>query len=118
MNRQDISEVSMKVQCKKIHYNLPIEQLINIAIEKEGCIVANNGALCVNTGKYTGRSPNDRFIVDTPSVHEHVNWNKANMPMTIGNFNRLFSKVLDYIKSKEYLYSTVLSEQIKNIECL
>ena len=101
MNRQDISEVSMKIQCKKIHYNLPIEQLINIAIEKEGCIVANNGALCVNTGKYTGRSPNDRFIVDTPTVHEHINWNKANMPMTIENFNRLFSKVLDYIKSKE-----------------
>lgn len=90
-----------EIQCSKINYNLPIKQLIDIAVEKEDGYIAKNGALCINTGKYTGRSPNDRFIVDSPSVHQHINWNKANMPMTMENFDKLYSKVLDYIKDKE-----------------
>lgn len=90
-----------EIQCSKVNYNLPIKKLIDIAVEKEDGYVAKNGALCINTGKYTGRSPNDRFIVDSPSVHQHINWNKANMPMTTENFDKLYSKVLHYIKDKE-----------------
>ncbi|MFA7572647.1 MAG: phosphoenolpyruvate carboxykinase (ATP), partial [Lutispora sp.] len=101
MNRLHASMDGEEIQCSKIHYNLPIGQLISIAVEKENGYIAKNGALCGNTGKYTGRSPNDRFIVDSPSVHQHINWNKANLPMTMENFDRLYSKVLDYIKGKE-----------------
>jgi len=101
LNRLYASTDGVEIQCSKIHYNLLIKQLIDIAVEKENCVIASNGALCVNTGKYTGRSPEDRFIVDTPSVHEHVNWNKGNVAMTEENFDKLFKKVLDYIESKE-----------------
>lgn len=101
MNRLYASMDAEEIQCSKIHYNLPIKELIGIAVEKEDGYIAKNGALCINTGKYTGRSPNDRFIVDSPSVHHHINWNKANMPMTMENFDRLCSKILDYIKEKE-----------------
>lgn len=86
---------------KKLCYNLPVSQLVEIAVEKEGGAVAENGALCINTGKYTGRSPKDRFIVDEASVHDYINWGKTNQPMAIDVFERLYNKALNYIEGKE-----------------
>lgn len=90
-----------KIKCGQLHYNLPVKQLMDAAVEKEGGVFASNGALCINTGKYTGRSPNDRFIVDEASVHEYVNWSKANLPISTERFEKLYDKVLDYIKDKD-----------------
>lgn len=85
----------------KNHYNLPVQKLKDISLQrKEGCI-AENGALCINTGKYTGRSPHDRFIVDEPMVHDHINWNDGNKPISSEKFKNLFSKAMDYVKEKE-----------------
>ena len=58
------------IKCKKLHRNLNPQQLENIAVEKEGGVIALNGALSINTGKYTGRSPKDRFIVDEESIQK------------------------------------------------
>ncbi|QUH21489.1 phosphoenolpyruvate carboxykinase (ATP) [Alkaliphilus sp. B6464] len=85
----------------KVHYNLPTQQLIDIAVEKEDGYIAKSGALCINTGKYTGRSPNDRFIVDEPLVHNHINWSKGNKPISSEKFENLFNKAMDYIDNKE-----------------
>lgn len=89
------------LKTNKVHYNLSVEKLINIAVEKEGGVIAKNGALCINTGKYTGRSPEDRFIVDEPSVHNHVNWNKGNKGVSVQVFDNLFNKAMAYVKDKE-----------------
>ncbi|MBU5675343.1 phosphoenolpyruvate carboxykinase (ATP) [Alkaliphilus sp. MSJ-5] len=85
----------------KVHYNLPTQQLIDIAVEKEDGYIAKSGALCINTGKYTGRSPNDRFIVDEPLVHNHINWSKGNKSISSEKFENLFNKAMDYIDNKE-----------------
>ncbi len=85
----------------KVHYNLPTDKLIDIAVEKGEGIIAKNGALSINTGKYTGRSPKDRFIVDEPSVHEHINWGKGNKAISYEIFMNLFNKVMTYVKDKE-----------------
>ena len=84
-----------------MHYNLDINTLIETAREKEGAILAKNGALCVNTGKYTGRSPKDRFIVDEPSVNKYVDWNESNRPIGVREFENLLKKAVDYMEGKE-----------------
>ncbi len=90
-----------KIKCKKLHLNLKPEKLENISVEKEGGVIASNGALSINTGKYTGRSPKDRFIVDEETVHKNIDWNKNNVPISEENFDKLLEKVLKYIEDKD-----------------
>jgi phosphoenolpyruvate carboxykinase (ATP) len=55
-----------------IHYMLPPARLIELALRRNEGKLSAGGAFCVFTGKYTGRSPNDRYIVDTPGVHDDI----------------------------------------------
>ncbi len=65
-------------------------------LRKEG-ILTSSGALAVTTGKYTGRSPNDRFIADDPSVHDHVDWGRVNRPIAPEHYRRLRRRVEDHL---------------------
>ncbi len=55
----------------------------------------------VKTGKYTGRSANDKFIVDTPAVHDDIAWGKVNRPMDKARFDAIYAKVTAYLQNKE-----------------
>ena len=55
-----------------IYRNLSPAELTEHALRRGEGKLAQTGALVINTGKYTGRSPNDRFIVDTPDVHRKL----------------------------------------------
>ena len=55
----------------------------------------------VKTGKYTGRSANDKFIVDTPAVHDDIAWGKVNRPISKENFYAIYDKVVAYLQNKE-----------------
>ena len=102
------------LKSNKVHYSLTIQELADIAVEKERGCVSENGALCINTGTYTGRSPKDRFIVDEPLVHDHVNWNKSNVPIHTENFEKLYSKAIDYMKNKElYVFDGFIGADIR-----
>ena len=57
-----------------IYENLSVEELINAALERNEGEIASNGALLVKTGKRTGRSPLDRFIVEDESTQNSVDW--------------------------------------------
>lgn len=98
----------------KTHRNLSVEKLRDIAVEKgEGSIV-KSGALSVNTGKYTGRSPKDRFIVDEASVHEHINWGSNIKAFSEEDFEKLFNKVIDYARDKElYIFEGFVGADLK-----
>jgi len=68
-------------------YNIPQRKpnedfgtLTTHAIRHENAILAENGALCVTTGKRTGRSPKVKRVVDHPSIHDKINWNRYNIP--------------------------------------
>ncbi|GAB7389045.1 phosphoenolpyruvate carboxykinase (ATP) [Bacillaceae bacterium] len=84
-----------------VHHNLPAPRLVEIAVERGEGILATNGALSVTTGKYTGRSPKDKYIVDEPSVREKIDWGSVNQPISRENFRRIFDKVLSYLKGRE-----------------
>ena len=63
--------------------------------------VSELGAVDVMTGIYTGRSPKDKFIVDTPSVHDDIAWGSVNVPITQEKFNAIRSKVIAYLQNRE-----------------
>jgi len=55
--------VAFGINPSKIYRNLSVEKLVEISVEKNEGMVTSTGSLSVKTGKYTGRSPDDRFIV-------------------------------------------------------
>ena len=81
--------------------NLSSEELTKRAVELGEGLIGMNGALMVDTGKYTGRSPRDRFIVDEPSCRDNIWWGEVNRPISEEAFNRLYHKVLDYYNANE-----------------
>lgn len=83
------------------HRNLPPPILVEHALRRGEGMLTGTGALRVATGKYTGRSPNDKFVVDTLSVHDSIDWGN-NKPFTAEKFARLHQRMLDYAKGREF----------------
>jgi phosphoenolpyruvate carboxykinase (ATP) len=83
------------------YYQLSIPKLVEMALARHDGMLSETGSLVVNTGKYTGRSPNDRFVVDVPMVHDQIDWGKVNMPTSPAVFDRVFEKVKMYLQGKE-----------------
>lgn len=84
-----------------VYRNLSIPELVERAVARGEGILASNGALCVRTGKYTGRSPQDKFIVDEPEIRDEVDWNKINVPISAEKFEQLYRRVLAYVQGKD-----------------
>ena len=84
-----------------IHWNLSAPALYQEAIRRNEGVVTAGGALTVATGIHTGRSPKDKFIVDTPSIHDHINWGNVNKPISEENFDSLFKKVTSYLQGRD-----------------
>jgi len=85
----------------KPQWNLSSEELQKITVEKGMGKETANGTLAINTGKFTGRSPQDRFIVKDDYTKDRVWWGKVNKPVSPENFNRLYNNVADYLSGKE-----------------
>ena len=83
------------------HYQLSPEQLHNITIQKGQGVESSLGALAVNTGEFTGRSPMDRFIVKDDVTKDRVWWGDINIPFDADKFDKLYDKVVDYLSKKE-----------------
>ncbi len=90
-----------KLKNIKANWNLPYDELEKIALEKEGGRLTANGTLAVNTGKFTGRSPQDRFIVKDDYTKDIVWWGRINKPVSPENFDRLYDNVAEYLEGKE-----------------
>ena len=85
----------------KINYQLSPKELHEITIRKGLGKEASSGALAVNTGEFTGRSPQDRFIVKDDITKDRVWWGDINIPFAPEKFESLYNKVVDYLSNKE-----------------
>jgi phosphoenolpyruvate carboxykinase (ATP) len=78
------------------HWNLGAAQLMEQAIQRREGHLADDGALVVRTGQFTGRSPKDKFIVRDETTDAHVQWGAVNQPMTEAHFDRLYRKMQSF----------------------
>jgi phosphoenolpyruvate carboxykinase (ATP) len=85
----------------KAHWNLTPEQLTQTALDLGQGRLSDTGALVINTGEFTGRSPKDRFIVCDEKTEESVWWGDINIKFTPENFDKLHAKINDYLAGKE-----------------
>ncbi|HET8574153.1 MAG TPA: phosphoenolpyruvate carboxykinase (ATP) [Edaphocola sp.] len=83
------------------HWNLSPEELINKTVALGQGELSDTGALCVSTGKFTGRSPKDKFTVKDAITEHSVDWGDINIPMSPDTFDKLYDKVCAYLADKE-----------------
>ena len=93
-NRSKDTEISkLGINNASIHWNLSPNKLSNIAIEKGQATITSTGAININTGVFTGRSPLDRFIVKDSLTSNKVWWGNINLPFNEEKFNILHKKI-------------------------
>lgn len=85
--------------------NLSSAELIERAVKRAEGVLDKNGALVVETGARTGRSPNDRFIVKEPSTEQDIDWGKVNKPFDADKFDVLWKRMEDYLNTQEHFLS-------------
>ncbi len=86
---------------KAAHWNYPAPRLYEEAVRRGEGLVALGGALVCDTGTRTGRSPNDKFIVQDEETKSKVNWGKTNRPLAPAQFAAIWGKVTAYLQGKE-----------------
>lgn len=94
-------ELQDVLRSERVHFNLSVPELVEKALSRNEGILASSGAFRATTGKYTGRSPKDKFIVDEPSVHDLIAWGSVNRPISPERFERLYARALEYLKDRE-----------------
>ena len=80
--------------------DLPTAQLLEEALRNGEGVLAANGALTVNTGKRTGRSPKDRYIVSDANTESQVHWGPVNQPISTERFDALWERAVDYLADR------------------
>jgi phosphoenolpyruvate carboxykinase (ATP) len=85
----------------KVHYQLSSDALHAKTLENNQGKEASSGALAIDTGEFTGRSPKDRFIVKDAITKDRVWWGNINIPFESGKFEKLYKKVTAYLSEKE-----------------
>ncbi len=84
----------------EVYRNHSPSDLIKRSLESGEGVLADSGALRVTTGKNTGRSPNDKFIVDEPEISDQIWWGEINRPFKPEAFERLHQKAVSHVRNR------------------
>jgi phosphoenolpyruvate carboxykinase (ATP) len=89
------------VNVSRVYWNLTTPSLYEEAVRRREGLVAHAGPLVCRTGHHTGRSPNDKFVVQDSSTTDRVWWGKVNRPLAPEKFDALHDHLLTYLEGKE-----------------
>ena len=99
-----------------VNYQLSPDELHQSTIENGQGVEASSGALAINTGKFTGRSPMDRFIVKDDLTKDEIWWGDINIPFEPAKFDKLYKKITAYLSDKEVFARDVYACADKNYQ--
>ncbi|HLR42195.1 MAG TPA: phosphoenolpyruvate carboxykinase (ATP) [Pseudogracilibacillus sp.] len=106
MNTTARSTVAQEIlSSDKVQRNLSVPGLVEKILSRNEGVLTSTGAVQATTGKYTGRSPEDRFIVRDDVSESIVDWGAVNKPIDEASFNKLFEKVVNHLKDKNEVFS-------------
>ncbi len=89
------------MSCKTIFLHLPPERLTELALTRGEGVLTDNGTLMCGTGKFTGRSPKDKFIVCDAVTKDKVNWGNVNIPFDPAAFEKLHIKMMQFLENRQ-----------------
>ena len=98
-SKKTLSDIG--ISNSNVHWNLSSDKLEEHSISSGHAIRSSQGAITINTGKFTGRSPQDRFIVKDSITKDTVWWGDINLPFSEDKFDQLHKKMIDYLSDKE-----------------
>jgi phosphoenolpyruvate carboxykinase (ATP) len=87
-----------------VHENLSVARLLEESIRRREATLAESGALVAITGKRTGRSPADRFIIESPTTRDTIAWSEINRPFPSEKFEGILDRATEYMSTLEDLY--------------
>lgn len=86
---------------RQVYWNESPEALIEATVNRGMGVLSNTGALAIETGEFTGRSPKDRFIVMDDITKDTVDWNDINVAFPADKFDQLYTKITDYFAGRD-----------------
>ena len=95
-----LAELGLRTN-QAVHYQLTPSELTEQTLNRNEGVLNDTGALIIKTGKFTGRSPKDKFTVKDELTSETVHWNNFNIPMEEKYFFQLKDKMIRYLSDKE-----------------
>ncbi len=105
MNSVEIAnELKELLKGENVKVQLSVPQLVEKVTTRKEAILTVDGAVVAQTGKYTGRSPQDKFTVEEESTKDKIDWGKVNQPISAEVFDNLYVKVINHLKEKDELY--------------
>ncbi len=84
-----------------VHWNYTTAALIEEAMRRREGVLSEGGALVTRTGHHTGRSPNDRFVVENPQSRNNIDWGNVNRPISAEHFANLRRRMLSYLQERD-----------------
>jgi len=84
------------IRAGEVKHNLTVEALVHDTLSAGLGVITDSGALAVNTGKFTGRTPEDKYLVKDALTENTVWWGEVNKPMEEDTFYKLLAKMSDF----------------------
>ncbi len=85
----------------RIHWNLPPSVLVEEAVRRGEGTLVDGGAFAADTGLHTGRSPKDKFVVESDTTRDVIDWGAVNKPISADRFQAMLDRAASYLQGRE-----------------
>ncbi|HET9099731.1 MAG TPA: phosphoenolpyruvate carboxykinase (ATP), partial [Acidobacteriaceae bacterium] len=103
------SPILSQLKPVRIHRNLAVPQMVAVSLARGESKLASNGALVAHTGRCTGRSPKDKFIILDDRTRDTVKWGNVNQPLEPEKFDALYHRVIAYLRDRDVYVQDLLA---------